>query len=216
MDNWDRKRYEQEKQSFIQRRIHHAPLWGQFTLVFGVTWGAAWLCSWYLLRFFAEAHPWARSLPTRYAIAFLFAYACFFLVVRIWIEIVKQDPEDQVEQLDITSLNVAVVDSDGCFIVIAVLLVGFIVSGIFLFIGGAPMFLEAAFEAAFAGVVVRRPLSGDFVLGGWKMRLLQSTWKQALIGIVALVTVSAWLQHQAPQAKTLADALRTMTHVGNK
>ena len=216
MNNWDRKRYEQEKHSFIQRRIHHAPLWGQFTLIFGTAWGAAWLCSWYLLHYFAEAHPWAKNLPTRYAFAFLFAYACFFLAVRIWIEIVKQEPEHQVEQLDVTSTNVAVVDGEGCFIVIAVLLVGFIVSGIFLFIGGAPMLLEAAFEAAFAGVVVRRPLSGDFVLGDWKLRLLQNTWKQALIGILVLVSVAAWLQHQAPQAKTLADAVRIMTSNGRK
>lgn len=211
MDSWDRKRYEQEKHSFIQRRIHQAPLWGQFTLVFGAAWGAAWLCSWYLLRFVAETHPWAKSLPIRYAIAFLFAYACFFLAVRIWIEIVKEEPEHQSEQLDVGSPNVAVVDGEGCFVVIAVLLVGFIVSGLFLFIGGAPMLLEAAFEAAFAGIVVRRPLSGDFVLGNWKMRLLQSTWKQALIGIVVLVAVAAWLQHQAPQAKTFAGAIGVLT-----
>lgn len=216
MNNWDRKRYIQEKRNFVQRRIHQAPLWGQFTLVFGTAWGAAWLCSWYLLRYLAEAHPWVKNLPTRYAIAFLFAYACFFLAVRIWIEIVKQEPGQQVEQLDVTSSNVAVVDGEGCLIVIAVLLVGFIVSGIFLFIGGAPMLLEVAFEAAFAGVIVRRPLSGDFVMGGWKMRLLQSTWKQALVGISILVAVAAWLQHQAPQAITLADVVRTMAHDGKK
>lgn len=212
MDNWDRKRYEQEKHNFIQRRLHQAPLWGQFTLVFGAAWGAAWFCSWSLLHFVADAHPWVESLPTRYAIAFLFAYACFFLAVRIWIEIVKEEPEHQVEQLDVGSQNVAAVDGEGCFVVIAVLLVGFIVSGLFLSIGGAPMLLEAAFEAAFAGVVVRGPLSGDFVLGSWKMRLLQSTWRQALTGIVVLVAVAAWLQHQVPQAKTLADALRVITH----
>jgi hypothetical protein len=169
-----------------------------------------------LLSFIADAHPWVKNLPIRYAISFLFAYACFFLAVRIWINIVKQEPEHQVEQFDASSLNVPVVDGEGCFIVIAILLVGFIASGIFLFIGGAPMLLEAAFEAAFAGVIVRRPLSGDFVLGGWKMRLLQNTWKQALIGILLLVAVAAWLQHQAPMAISLADALRVMIHTERK
>jgi hypothetical protein len=138
MHNWDRNRYDEEQRRFIQRRIHLAPLWGQFTLVFGASWGAAWSCSWFLLRFVADAHPWARSLPIRYAIAFLFAYACFLLAIRIWIETV------------------------------------------------------------------------NFVLGDWKMRLLQSTWKQALAGILTLVAVASWLQQQAPQASTFAGAVRAI------
>jgi hypothetical protein len=211
MDNWNSQRYEQEKRSFIQRRIHQAPLWGQFTLLFGMSWGAAWLCSWFLLRFVADAQPWARSLPMRYAVAFLFAYACFFLAVKAWIGIAKHEPEKQYGQMDWADGGTWGGDGEGCLIVLVVLLVGFIAGGIFLFAGGAPMLLEAAFEAAFAGVVVRRPLSGDIVLGGWKMHLLKSTWKQALIGIVLLVTLAAWLQQQAPQATTFADALRAVS-----
>ncbi len=213
MDNWDRKRYEQEKRSFIQRRIHQAPLWSQFTLVFGAAWGAAWFCSWYLLRFVADTHPWVKSLPARYAIAFLFAYACFFLAVRAWIEIARREPEHQSEQVDWPSGGTWAGGGEGCFIVIAVLLVGFIAGGIFLFVGGAPMLLEAAFEAAFAGIIVRRPLSGDIVLGGWKTHLLKNTWKQAFLGIVLLVTLAAWVQAQVPQAITFADALRAMSRM---
>ena len=212
MDSWDRKRYEEEKRSFIQRRVHQAPLWGQFTLVFGVSWGAAWFCSWCLLHFFAEAHPWARSLPTRYAIAFLFAYACFFLAVRGWIEFARREPEHQVDQPQVDLLTWGNPDAEGCLIVFLMLAVGVAFGGLFLAFGGAPMLLEAAFEAAFAGVVVKRPLSGDFVLGGWKMRLLLNTWKQALVSILVLVTLAAWLQQHAPQATTLAAAVRTVAH----
>ena len=99
--------------------------------------------------------------------------------------------------------------------VIAVLILGFIVGGLFFAAGGAPMLLEAAFEAAFAGVVVRR-LSGEFKLGDWKKRLFANTWKPALLSIIVLVAVAAWLQHQAPQASTFSEAVRTMTKTENK
>ena len=213
MDNWDRKRYEQEKRSFIERRIHQAPLWSQFTLIFGVSWGAAWFCSWFLWRFFADSHLWASSLPIRYAIAFLFSYGCFFLAVRVWIDHVKRDPQHQNGLGDLGNLGNfgGGGDAEGCFIVLAMLAVGFVVGGLFFAAGGAPMLLEAAFEAAFAGVIVRR-LSGDFVLGGWKMRLLKNTWKQALICILVLVAVAAWLQRHAPQTSTFSEVIRTMTH----
>ncbi len=211
MDNWDRKRYEQEKQSFIERRIHLSLLWSQFTLIFGVSWGAAWFCSWFLWRFFADSHSWARSLPIRYSIAFLFSYGCFFLAVRIWIEHVKCEPQHQNGLGDLSDFGAGGGDPEGCLIALAMLAVGFVVGGLFFAAGGAPMLLEAAFEAAFAGVVVRR-LSGDFVLGDWKMRLFKNTWKQALICILVLVAVAAWLQQQAPQISTFSGAVRTMTH----
>ncbi len=86
MERWDQKRYEEEKQNFVRRRVNLAPLWSQFTLVFGLSWGAAWFCSWYLWRFAAQNHAWAYNLPLRYAVAFTFAYACFFIAVRFWIE----------------------------------------------------------------------------------------------------------------------------------
>jgi len=210
MDNWDSKRYAQEKRGFIERRIQQAPLWSQFTIIFAVSWGAAWFCSWFLLRFFADTHAWASRLPARYAIAFLFAYVCFFLAVRVWIDFVKNEPQNQNGLFELSDLGqVGGGDAEGCLYALAALLVGFIVGGIFFAAGGAPLLLEAAFEAAFAGVVVRR-WQGSYILGDWKKRLLENTWKQALVGIVVLVAVAAWLQHQAPQAQTLAEAVRTM------
>lgn len=75
------------------------------------------------------------------------------------------------------------------------------------------MLLEVAFEAAFAGVVVRRPLSGDLVLGDWKICLLKNTWRQALAGIVLLVALAGWMQSKAPQASTFAQAVREITQL---
>lgn len=211
MERWDRNRYEQEKQKFIQRRIHQAPLWSQLTLLFATSWGAAWFCSWFLWKVFAKDHYWASSLPIRYALAFLFAYGCFFIAVRIWVDRVKQEPHQQYNSSDFIDVGTYPGDAEGCFIVIALAIIGFIIAGLFLAIGGAPMLLEAAFEAAFAGVVVTRPLSGNLVLGNWKRRLLANTWKKALVSLLVLVAVAAWLQKQSPQAKTLAQAIRTLS-----
>ncbi len=74
MKIWDSKRYEDEKARFIQQRINLAPLWGQFTLVFAVSWGAAWFASWAIWYFLGDVHSWVSSLPIRYAISFVFAY----------------------------------------------------------------------------------------------------------------------------------------------
>ncbi len=214
MTRWDQSRYEQERETFIQRRVNLAPLWSQFTLVFAATWGAAWLCSWLLLREVAPAHAWARSLPGRYAVAFLFAYACFFLAVRIWIETARQEPERQGEPMS-DVLDTAWYAGDvgeGCLPALAVMLLGFIVGGLFLAVGGAPMLLEAAFEAAFAGVVVSRPLRGTRVLGDWKAHLLASTWKQAAFSLAVLLAVATVLQSHAPQATTFAQAVRAISH----
>lgn len=211
---WDRKRYEEEKLRFIQQRINLAPLWSHFTLVFAASWAGAWLSSWALLNLFAASHAWARSLPIRYAIAFVFAYFCFFLAVRIWIDVVRREPNHQSETADINGLDFGG-DAEGCFVAIVVLVLGFIVGGLFFAVGGAPMVLEAAFEAAFAGVIVRR-LSGEFRLGDWKMRLFVNTWKPALLSMIVLVAVAVWLQHRAPQASTFAEAVHFMTKTGKK
>jgi hypothetical protein len=209
MEIWDRKRYEVEKRRFIQQRINLAPLWSQFTLVFAASWASAWFASWTLLHYFAVTHAWAGSLPVRYAIAFVFAYGCFFLAVRVWIDCVRHEPHQQNESIDLSGGNFGG-DAEGCFMLMAVIILGFIAGGLFFAVGGAPMLLEAAFEAAFAGVVVRR-LSGEFKLGDWKKRLFANTWMPALISFIVLIAAAAWLQRQAPQAMTFAEAVRTMT-----
>ena len=207
MAHWDQKRYEQEKRSFIQHRLSLAPLWGQFTLIFTASWGAAWFCSWFLWHFVAPTHLWAHSLAIRYAIAFLFAYGCFFLAVRLWIEEAKQAPQHQSDASDLSS-SIYPGDGEGCFLVIALMIIGFIVGGLFFVSGGAPLLLEAAFEAAFAGVVVTRPILGNLELGNWKLRLFVNTWKRALLSMLILVVMAAWLQSKVPEAGTFAEAMR--------
>jgi hypothetical protein len=210
-NHWDRQTYEREKRNFIELRVNQAPLWSQFSCLFGVCWGAAWLCSWGILRFAGNTHIWARSLSTRYALAFVFAYACFFVGVRIWIDFVKRSPQAQSQSSSgLEWLRLGEVGGEGCLFVLAAAVLGFVIAGLFFFFGGAPLLLEAAFEAAFAGVVVRR-LSGNWVLGGWKMRLLQNTWKQALLCLVFLLTVATCLHRAAPQATTFAEAVRLIT-----
>ncbi len=209
MTRWNEHDYEQEKRRFIERRANLAPVWTQFTLLFAATWGAAWLCSWCVWRFLAPAHAWAKSLPIRYAVAFLFAYACFFVAVRLWIELAKHEPENRSSQLNFDVFNLPA-DGDGCVIGLVLLAAGFVAGGLFMAVGGAPMLLEAAFEAAFAGVIVTRPLRGNLVLGDWKRRLLENTWKQALAGFVALIALAAVLHARAPQATTFAEAVRAM------
>ena len=211
MEFWDRKRYEVEKRRFIQQRINLAPVWTHFTLIFAASWAVAWLASWSLLHFFAATHAWARSLPIRYSIAFVCAYGCFFLAVRIWINVVRREPHQQDGLLDLNGLDMGG-DAEGCLMVALLLILGFIIGGIFFGLGGAPMLLEAAFEAAFAGVVVRR-LSGEFQLGDWKKRLLLNTWKSAVFGFILLVGIATWLQHQAPQASTFSEAVRAIKNV---
>lgn len=213
MNQWNEERYEREKRRFIDARAARAPLWTHFTLLFAVTWGAAWLCSALLLWVFGTAHVWARTLPARYAVAFLFAYACFFLAVRLWIEIAKEEPERQLGASDLDG-QFYPGDGEGCLYILAALLIGFLVSGLFMALGGAPMLLEAAFEAAFAGVVVTRPLRGKLVIGDWKGRLLANTWKPALGAFLVLVALAAVLQAKAPQATTFAQAVAALLHHG--
>ncbi len=203
--SWDRQKYQREKRNFIERRINQAPLWTHFACMFGGCWGAAWLCSWLVLTFFGASHAWARSLPMRYGTAFLFAYLCFFVAVRVWIDFAKKEPQYQAQSssgFDIPSGD----GGEGCLVVVAVLVVGFIVGGLFFALGGAPLLLEAAFEAAFAGVVVRR-MSGNLVLGDWKMRLLKNTWLPATGALLVLLVVATGLHKAAPQATTFAQAV---------
>lgn len=217
MSAWNEDRYEREKRRFIGARMARAPLRMHFTVLFAVTWGAAWLCSWLLLHVVAPSHAWARMLPARYAIAFLFAYGCFFLAARIWMEIARELPESQsgaAELNDLFNYGSGGGDGDSCLLVIATLIIGFLVGTLFLAIGGAPMLLEAAFEAAFAGVVVTRPLRGKLVIGDWKGRLLANTWKPALGGFVALVGLAAFLHAKAPQAETFAQAVAALLDHG--
>lgn len=91
--------------------------------------------------------------------------------------------------------------------VLITLLLGLLVAGLFAMAGGLPLLLEVAFEVVFAGVVVRR-LSRTETVGAWASRLVGNTWPHALVALVLLTGLAAWLQAHAPGSRTFAEAVR--------
>jgi hypothetical protein len=89
------------------------------------------------------------------------------------------------------------------------MLVAFVVAGLFALTGGLPLLLEAAFEVAFAGIMVRR-LSRIEVLGNWAGRLFHTTWIHAGVTLLVLVAIAAGVQQRAPKAKTFAEAIKSL------
>lgn len=202
--SWDRGRYEREKRNFIERRQHFRAIYFHASLIFGATWLAGWACSWALLRFAAMG-----SMPLRYGISFLLSYLVFIGCVRVWADFMRPDPSGSerdryggAQGADMLALG----GGEGCAIFVVWMLLGLVAATAFSLTGGLPLLLEVAFELAFAGVVVRR-LSGKQELGNWISVLLRNTWWQALLALVLLVGLAAWLQGQAPQAKTFAQAV---------
>jgi hypothetical protein len=86
---------------------------------------------------------------------------------------------------------------EGCFFVLAAMLLAFVVAGLFALTGGLPLLLEAAFEVVFAGVMVRRP-SRIEVLGNWAGRLFRTTWIHAGVTLLVLVAIAAGVHQGAP------------------
>ena len=140
-------------------------------------------------------------MPLRYALAFLGSYAVFFLCVRVWCNSVHHDRSP-----NNWSLDGAGGDAEGCLLALAIMLVALIIAGLFWASGGFSALLEAAFEVAFAGTVVKR-LGRTEIVGNWAGRLLAGTWLQALVALLLLVGVAAWLQHQAPGATKFSEAV---------
>jgi hypothetical protein len=202
--SWDRGRYEREKRNFIERRLHFRSVYFHTALIFGATWLAGWLCSWALLRFAGM-----DRMPLRYGISFFVSYFVFIGCFRIWADFMRPDPSgserDRYGGADVAN-TLAAGGGEGCAIVLVWMLLGLIAATAFSIMGGLPLLLEAAFELAFAGVVVRR-ISGKQELGNWFGVLIRNTWWQALLAFFLLVGVAAWLQAKAPQAKTFAQAL---------
>jgi hypothetical protein len=98
---------------------------------------------------------------------------------------------------------------EGCFFVLAAMLIAFVVAGLFALTGGLPLLLEAAFEVVFAGMMVRR-LSHIEVVGNWAGKLFRSTWMHAAVTLLVLVAIAAGVQHRAPEAKTFSEAVKSL------
>ena len=72
------------------------------------------------------------------------------------------------------------------------------------------MLFEVAFEVAFAGTVVSG-LDRRYTVGDWAGTLIRRTWIPALIVGAVLVAFAAKMQHDHPDAKTLAQAFKAQS-----
>jgi FtsH-binding integral membrane protein len=202
--DWDRPRYEQEKQKFIESRLALRAIWFHTALIFVVTWLAGWFCSYLLLR------TGMASMPLRYALSFGFSYLVFMLCVRVWADSLRVARTDSVggDLLDVADVA-SIGDGEGCLIAVVALVAGMAIAALFAASGGLPLLLEAAFEVVFAGVIVRR-ISGRRRVGDWAETLLRNTWRHAAVALIVLVSLAAWLQARAPDTRTFAQAVHVL------
>jgi FtsH-binding integral membrane protein len=202
--DWDRARYEQEKQKFIESRLALRAIWFHTALIFVVTWLAGWFCSYLLLR------TGMASMPLRYALSFGFSYLVFMLCVRVWADSLRVARTDSVggDLLDVADVA-SIGDGEGCLIAVVALVAGMAIAALFAASGGLPLLLEAAFEVVFAGVIVRR-ISGRRRVGDWAETLLRNTWRHAAVALIVLVSLAAWLQARAPDTRTFAQAVHVL------
>jgi len=193
---WDRGDYQRERQNYIAATQRREPMLLVSTLIFTVTWLAGWGASALLL--------WGgmSSMPLRYGLGFLLAYGVFFACVRLWSSRVAERREASGGNLGLDSA----VDGEGCLIVMVAVALGLLVAGLFWMSGGVSALLEAAFEVAFAGTVVRR-LGRTEIVGNWARALFVNTWPQALAMLLVLIGIAATLQRLAPGTTTFADAV---------
>ena len=194
--SWDRGDYQRERQNYIAATQHREPMLLVSTVIFTATWLAGWGASTLLL--------WSgmTSMPLRYGLGFLLAYGVFFGCVRLWCNQVAERRESGGGNLGLDGG----VDGEGCLIVMAAIALGLLVASLFWMSGGAAALLEAAFEVAFAGTVVRR-LGRTEIVGNWAGALFLNTWPQALAMLLVLIGIAATLQRTAPSTTTFADAV---------
>ena len=193
--SWDRGDYQRERQNYIAATQRREPMLLVSTLIFTATWLTGWGASALLL--------WGgmTSMPARYGIGFVLAYGVFFACVRVWCNQVAQRREASGSNLGLDNA----VDGEGCLVVMAAIALGLLVASLFWMSGGVAALLEAAFEVAFAGTVVRR-LGRTEVVGNWARALFVNTWPQALAMLLVLIGIAATLQRLAPGTTTFAEA----------
>lgn len=198
-EDWDSARYAREKRNFIESRLRFRFVYFHAALLFTVTWLAGWFCSFLLLKF------GMGNLAGRYAASFLLAYFVFLLTVRVWADYMRDDRQSTAWDGGFDAPTGA--DGEGCAVVLVALVLGVLLASLFSLAGGLPLLLEAAFEVVFAGVVVRR-MSRKETVGAWASRLVANTWLPALVALLLLTGLAAWLQAQAPGTRTFAEAVR--------
>jgi hypothetical protein len=203
-DHWTPDEYETRRRSFVESRQLHRHLYVHLSLILGGTAAAGWICSWALLKL------GLHRLPLRYLLAFAASYAVFLMLVRAWAGFLGDARGEEVGWNDAagTVRDVAFWGgSEGCFVSVGFWLLGILFAVAVGAFGGVPLLLEVAFEVVFAGVIVRSARRSTFVVGDWLGAALRATWLPATVTGVVLVGLAGYLQHNAPKARTLVEAL---------
>jgi hypothetical protein len=203
--DWTAAEHARERRRFIESRLRWRWVGLHTSILLLVTWLAGWAASWALLR------AGMTQMALRYALSFALSYLVFLLAVRVWADFMRDERGG--EAFDPGFVDVGVPDAEGCLFVVLLWLVALLLAGLFALAGGLPLLLEAAFEVVFAGVIVRRAARRQ-VLGDWLRVLVRNTWLPAVVALFALVTVAGLLQARAPQARTLAEAVRVLWPAG--
>lgn len=199
--NWDLPEYRRQRRQYIAERGLRHPMLTATALIFTATWVVGWLCSAELLR-----HG-ITSMPARYALSFLVSYGAFFVCVRVWCNSAYRNHGDgNGAGVDFGNSGVY---PEGCLIVLVIAALAFMIAGLFWVTGGVGAMLEAAFEVAFAGTVVRR-LGGTEIVGRWARALFLNTWPHALVALLVLAGFAAALQRAAPGSVKLSEAVKVV------
>jgi hypothetical protein len=203
-DHWTPDEYETRRRSFVESRQLHRHLYVHLSLILGGTAAAGWICSWALLKL------GLHRLPLRYLLAFAASYAVFLMLVRAWAGFLGNGRGEEVgwsESADVVRDVAFWGDSEGCFVSVGFWVLGILCAiavGVF---GGVPLLLGVAFEVVFAGAVVRSARRSSFVVGDWLGAALRGTWLPAAVTGSVLVGLASYLQHKAPQARSLVEAV---------
>ena len=202
MNPWSLRDYWRERTRFVQARAHRTSVLG-VALVFGTTTLAGWLCS-VALRVWAGV----TSMPLRYAISALLAYAVFFGCVRVWADFQRRLPSESDRGDWSAWSDLPLFDGEGCLIALGFLALGVLLSAGLWAFGGFAALLEVAFEVAFAGTVVKSALRPGFVVGRWWQVLWRRTALPAALLTVVMVAIAVVAQRHFPDAQTLTQVLR--------
>ncbi len=196
MKIWKDVDLEHERRDFIDARKNHVSMWGAsiaFVLIFIVTWMSSWL----LLKMGLQ------SMPLRYAINILVGYGAFFAVIRVWADYQKKHPVVRNKNSDWGSFDLPGADAEGCLIFVALIAAGFVIAGLFMWIGTG-LLLEVAFEVAFAGALVQR-MGQIHEVGNWQVVLFQKTRWWVILLILAVCSGAFYCQNKYPGAVNMAE-----------
>jgi hypothetical protein len=202
---WDWRKERNEKYRFVEERMTHRRPVFAVAIIFIVVWLCGWACSASLLAY------GMGSIPERYVVSTVASYFAFVGAVGVWCRYAAKPVAPKSSSSDWwDSCLPDFSGGEGCLIVLGVLALALVLSGIFWLVGGYAMLFEVAFEVAFAGTVVSG-LDRRYTVGDWAGTLIRRTWIPAVVVGAALVAFAAKMQHDHPDAKTLAQAFKAQS-----